>query len=315
MVALITGACGFVAKYLAEHLRDDGCRVIGIDQWGSCPVGLEYHQVDIQNVSALSALLGSHGISRVYHLAAVSYLPDADATPRRALETNIMGTVSLLDAVRAAASSARVLLVGSSKEYGSQVESDSLAETCPPGPSDFYGISKYAGEMIGAQYARQFAMDIRFTRSFNHTGPGQSPRFVCSEWAKQVAAIHLGISAPALRVGDLGNEIDFLDVRDVVSAYRSIIEKGQAGEVYNVCSGRAVSLEYVLDHLLRKASIPIEVVRTEAKLRAHKASPRLAGDNRKLRDTTGWSPQLPIEKTLDDLFDYWLDNLRTASSP
>jgi GDP-4-dehydro-6-deoxy-D-mannose reductase len=168
--------------------------------------------------------------------------------------------------------------------------------------------------MLGLQYWRQFGMDVRVSRSFNHTGPGQSHKFVCPDWARQVAEIALGRKEPVVHVGDLDAEIDFTDVRDVVRAYRAILEKGNPGEVYNVCSGRAVSLRFILDHLTSKIGCPVKIARAEQKLRAHRTSPRLVGSNAKLTAVTQWRPEIPIEKTLDDIYDYWLRELTTKSS-
>jgi GDP-4-dehydro-6-deoxy-D-mannose reductase len=313
-VSLITGACGFVAPHLVKRILAQGdASVIGIDQWPKCEIpSIEYHQIDLLDSSALAQLLSRAHVTRVFHLAGISYLPDADATPRRALETNIIGTVSVLDAVHNASPSARVLAVGSSKEYGSGIQGESLPETHAANPTDFYGISKFAAELLGQQYVRQYGMDVRFTRSFNHTGPGQSPRFVCSDWARQAALIALDKAAPSIQVGNIEHDIDFSDVRDVVDAYFLILEKGQAGEAYNVCSGRPVPLQLVLDRVCARAGVPIQVVKQEQRLRSHTASPRLAGDNAKLRRHTGWAPKIPLEQTLDEMFDHWVGALRSA---
>lgn len=310
MSILMTGAGGFVARHLAALLQKRGEHIIGVDQWASCPLqGIEYSQKDILDTASLATFLSERNISEVYHLAAVSFLPDADATPRRALETNILGTVSLLDAVRQACPSAKILLVGSSKEYGSGIDSVSISEDSVLRPTDFYGISKQAAEAIGRQYAVQFGLDVRFTRSFNHTGPGQSPRFVCSEWSKKIAEIELGLSEPTISVGNLDYQVDFTDVRDVVAAYALILQKGKKGEAYNVCSGTPHSLRTILDYLTTKTTTTVLIQQKSTKLRAHKASPRLAGNTRKLRLHTDWKPKIQLETTLDDLFCFWKSTL------
>ncbi|MBD3346297.1 MAG: NAD-dependent epimerase/dehydratase family protein [Chitinivibrionales bacterium] len=311
VVSVITGVTGFVGGYLAKSLLSHGHTVVGIDQWAQCPwPKVDYSQINILDNASMLHLLDRVRPDYIYHLAAISYLPDADATPGRALEINIMGTVSLLDAVRNSCPSARVLVVGSSKEYGSNAVSDLIAEQTPPAPTDFYGISKFSAEMIGIQYVRQFGLDIRFSRSFNHTGPGQSPRFVCSDWAKQIAEISETKGDSKIKVGDLEVEIDFSDVRDVVEAYYRICTKGKKGETYNVCRGDTVSLDYILTCLLGKTDKKITVEQSKQKLRSHKASPKIAGDNTKLRSHTGWKPGISIEKTLDDLYAYWLKSLK-----
>jgi len=314
MTSLITGITGFVGAHLIDLLRRHGQRVAGIDMWPSFSAdGVEYAPISILDTAALTRFFAHVKPARIYHLAGVSYLPDADATPRNALETNILGLVAILDAARSSCPQARVLVVGSSKEYGSGVASESIPEATHPQPTDFYGISKYAAELIGRQYVRQYAMDVRFSRSFNHTGPGQSPRFVCSDWARQVAAIELKLQKPEITVGDMRPHIDFSDVRDVSRAYRTILDKGEKGGMYNVCSGTPVSLEHVLGHLTAKCSRKVRIIGTAFKSRDHKASPRLAGDNGRLRKL-GWKPRFAIENTLDDLFAYWMRELAGRKS-
>ncbi|MBD3242375.1 MAG: NAD-dependent epimerase/dehydratase family protein, partial [Chitinivibrionales bacterium] len=289
-----------------EYLLAQGVRVFGGDmlpEWSHDKVG--YSTVDILDVAELTRLLKDAAPTQVYHLAGVSYPPDADASPRRSLDINIMGCVSLLDAVREACPQATALVVGSSKVYDDTVIDGPVSEDAPVAPRSFYGISKYAAEMIGGRFVSQMGLDVRFTRSFNHTGPGQSPRFVCSDWASQIAAMNTGQREPALRVGDTSVEIDFTDVRDVVRAYHAIVTAGTRGRVYNVCSGRTVPLRTVLDYLCAKSTEQVAVTTDESRMRGHATSRKLTGDSRRLREETGWEPRIPLEQTLDDLFAYW----------
>jgi GDP-4-dehydro-6-deoxy-D-mannose reductase len=312
--ALITGIGGFVGAYLTEHLHGLSYAVAGIDCGETCGLtGVAYHKLDILEAAGLTDLVASFAPKEVYHLAGISYLPDADASPMHAVRVNIMGTVSLLEAVRRSSPRARVLLVGSSKEYDNTIPHGPTSEDIRPKPTEFYGVSKFAAELLGLQYWRQFGMDVRISRSFNHTGPGQSPRFVCSDWARQIAEITLGRREPVVQVGNLDAEIDFTDVRDVVRAYRAILVKGGPGEVYNVCSGRAVSLRFILGYLTAKAGCPVKVASVEHKVRGHQTSPRLVGSSAKLSAVSQWRPEIPIEKTLDDIFDYWVHELTSKS--
>jgi GDP-4-dehydro-6-deoxy-D-mannose reductase len=309
--ALITGINGFAGHHLADLLSRRGRRVVGIGIEQVCSLAdVSYEMVDITDCDSVAGALGRIQPQEIYHLAGVSFPAEADRTPRPALEINITGTVSVIDAMKRFCPKARLLVVGSSKEYDINAEG-LVSENATPNPANFYGISKYATELIGLQYHRQYGLDIRFTRSFNHTGPGQSFLFVCSDWARQVAMADCGRSPAEIRVGDTGFEIDFSDVRDVVAAYVLIMEKGKSGQVYNVCSGRTQKLSAVLEYLIGKSTKKITVTSEEKKLREVKTYRKLAGDNSKLRRETGWEPSIPFEKTLDDLFDYWVRETAT----
>ncbi len=303
----ITGVAGFVGTHLCDLLLSQGRRVVGIDMHPSWHrENVEYVQTGVNDTHALTELLRAAAPVQVYHLAGMSFPPDADKSPTQALEVNIMGGVSLMEAVRDACPGATVLLVGSSKVYATQHVEGMLSEDSLVAPESFYGISKYAAELIGGQFIRQMGLDVRFTRSFNHTGPGQSPRFVCSDWARQAARISLGRQEPVVRVGDLSVALDFSDVRDVVAAYSAIVVSGRRGQVYNVSCGHSVALSTVLDHLKAKAGTAVRVETDEGRTRGHAAVPPVAGDNRRLREHTGWAPRYSLEQTLDDLFDYWV---------
>lgn len=311
--ALITGINGFVGRWLTEHLQHNGYHVYGFDRLEYCLLpGVIYHPLDILDTATTTKLLAKLQPDLIFHLAAISFLPDADISPKYSLDINITGTISLLDAVKNGAAQARILLVGSSKEYSDTINGSGVTEETPPVPTNFYGISKYAGELIGLQYARQFGLFIACTRSFNHTGPGQSPRFVCSEWAKQIAAIELGQVEPVLSVGDITTTIDFSDVRDVVVAYRLILEQGTQGTMYNVSSGKGYDLAWILSYLTAKSSKKITVKQASAKNRSHLTNRQMIGSNSKLRQDTGWAPAISLETSLDDLYNEWITTLQVA---
>lgn len=313
--AFITGITGFVGKYLAEHLTSQGWRVFGLDRWSTCHFpDITYFEGDILDTATLREMLSSIEPQSIFHLAGISFLPDADFSPRHALDINVMGTASILDAARQAYPASKLLLIGSSKQYGDMVVSDSITEEQPCHPTNFYGVSKYMAELVGLQYVRQYGLDVRFTRSFNHTGPGQSPHFVCSDWAKQVATITLKKSAPGIHVGDLSPTIDFTDVRDVVRAYAAILDNGKKGEAYNVCSNKGTGLETILSYLTKKCTTPITIEQDESRIRTNKTSIKITGDHSKLTRDTGWTPAIPIEKTLDDIFQYWITQLPQSSA-
>jgi GDP-4-dehydro-6-deoxy-D-mannose reductase len=311
--SLITGVNGFVGNYLASHLESHHRRIIGIDlQKESSLSSISYFQVDICDPDALRKVFEETQPDEIFHLAAISHPLQFTNDQFPSFQINMLGAVCLLDAMRNKCPRAKVLMVGSSKQYEIRNESIPITEQALCNPASFYGISKYFAEMIGRRYALNYNLDIRYTRSFNHTGPGQSPRFVCSDWARQIALIDSNGSLPQIFVGNINEVIDFSDVRDVVEAYRLIVEKGGKGEAYNVCSGRGVKLKYILDYLTSKNSTPVSVVVQKAKAEVHFNNKELIGDNRKVQEDTGWSPKITIEKTLDDLYEWWLAEIKDS---
>ena len=314
--AFITGINGFVGSYLAKHLSSGGWKVAGTDRAEQgAYADVEYFGADILDTGRLAAILAKIQPERVFHLAAVSIPVEADESPRLAMEVNVIGTVSLLDAVRRACPTARVLLVGSSKQYGEVSGPGAITEEAPCVPLDLYGISKFSAEMIGARYSAQFGLDVRFSRSFNHTGPGQPAGFVCSDWVKQTAAIELGLAPPRIMVGELEPELDFSDVADVVRAYDLILEKGRKGSVYNVCSGRSIALGDLLRLITSMTQKSIEVKQDPLRRRGHKTPQRVMGDRSLITRETGWVPEIPIERTMAALYRYWLKALADSTAP
>ena len=309
--SLITGINGFVGKHLAKVLMQKGRDVVGIDIQESSPMsGAAYFSVDICDNDAITGLLREIRPHEIYHLAGVASPSDFHSTPYGSFKINILGTVSLFDAMRALRSDAKLLSVGSSTEYKTLDLHNSLSETSPLEPTSFYGVSKYASEIIGQYYVRHHDLDIRFTRSFNHTGPGQAPKFVCSDWARQIANIEVNGALPQIHVGNIHVAIDFSDVRDVVEAYSLIMEKGKKGEVYNVCGRNKINLSYILEYLIKKSAAHITVLTEQNKVAAPNSTAEIIGANKKVCEQTGWSPKIPFEKTLDDLYDWWVEELR-----
>jgi GDP-4-dehydro-6-deoxy-D-mannose reductase len=304
--ALITGINGFVGRHLYTLLKNKGLAVVGLGIEQTCNlIDVPYEMVDITDCDSVAQAFGRLMPDDIYHLAAVSFPAEADRTPRSALEINITGTIAVIDAMKRFCPKGKLLVAGSAKEYDITAKNP-ITESSIPNPTNFYGISKYATELIGQQYCRQYGLDIRFTRSFNHTGPGQSHLFVCSDWARQLARVELGLAPPELHVGDSAVEIDFSDVRDVVNAYYLIMEKGASTQVYNVCSGKTTPLSFVLGYLVGKTTKSVAVITEEKKLSVVKTSQSITGDNSKVRQETGWNPVVPFEKTLDDLYNWWL---------
>jgi len=322
---LITGATGFVGRHLAVALAASEYSVSGTTyplpprEWEKSLVFL-----DLRSERDIYDAVKSAQPDWIFHLAAVSNVGQAWQHRRETMETNVMGTFYLLEAVKKFAAGARLLFVSSSEIYGAAAAAEAGAgtsaadpggESQPGAPAPFretdpfrlvdpYALSKFEGELLCGLYGRADGLDIVIARPFPHTGPGQSPDFVCSDWSRQVVRSERGAQPPVVSVGNLEIERDFTDVRDVVNAYVLLMKKGARGQVYNVCRGEAVSLKRILDILLSLSAKSITVRQDPEKTRRIDIR-RLAGDNRKLRAATGWEPGIPLEKTLAELLDYW----------
>ena len=301
---LVTGAAGFVGRHLLAALRDDGNPSSELTAWRRA-------DVDLLDNDALTDAIAALRPTRVYHLAAAA--SDADSWRARAvtLRTNVMGTENLLTALRANAPGARVLIPGSALVY--RPKATALCEDDPVGPLSPYGLSKLAQEML-AQRAGANRLEIVLTRSFTHIGPGQRTAYAASSFANQIARIEAGRIDPVIDVGSLDARRDILDVRDVVAAYRSLMNRGTSGTVYNVSSGAAHPMRAVLDRLLALARGPIAVRTDPARFRPSDY-PLLLGDNARLRDATGWRPGFALNDALAHLLDYWRAEVQRAQVP
>ena len=292
MKALITGAGGFVGPYLRSHLASCGDEVVGTDA-----------EVDITDAEGLRASFTSAAPDVVYHLAAASHVGTSWSAPVDVLRVNAEGTLNvLLAAIEAGVS--RVLVVGSAEQYG-KVTPDLLpvSETTPMRPVSPYGASKAAAEMVASHAFHGRGLEVVCVRAFNHLGPGQSDALVASTIARQVAEAERA-GGGVVRTGDLSPRRDFTDVRDVVRAYRLLVERGAPGEAYNVCSGRAVAIQDIADALAGRATVDVRFELDPERLRPVDV-PEVCGDNTKLRDATGWSPGVALDQTLGDVLDWW----------
>ncbi|HET9095533.1 MAG TPA: GDP-mannose 4,6-dehydratase [Candidatus Baltobacteraceae bacterium] len=302
MRALVTGASGFVGRYLVERLRADETEVFAA---GGPHDGDSHFPIDLLDTDTLHAAFDLAQPAVVFHLAAQAFVPRAIEAPAETYETNVIGTANVLAALRAwrdrGKREVRLVFVSSAEVYGVQPpQAMPLLESCAPNPSNPYAASKAAAEVLVLGEVRSFGVDAVITRAFNHIGPGQSDRFVIPAFAAQLAAIARG-GEPVLHVGNLQPRRDFLDVRDVVDAYASLARDGKSGEIYNVCSGSAISVQEILGELIRIAHVPVEVREDPARMRPSDV-PVLYGSNRKLRDSTGWSPRIALRQTLQDVY-------------
>jgi len=316
---LVTGAGGFVGGHLLEFLRAahpelavSGC--VRPHGGASLPAGAtRLIEADLDDAAATEALIDEVQPDRVVHLAGQSSVHQSWADPGATLRTNLLGVVHLLDGLRRLGRPARVLVVGSSEEYGVVSRAQlPVGEAAPLRPNSPYAVSKVAQGLLALQYSEPGRLEVVLTRTFPHTGPGRGEAFAESSFARQLAEIAAGRRPPVLRVGNLDAERDFTDVRDVVRAYWELIERGVLGQVYNVCSGRGVTIGGVLERLIRLAGVKVEVSQDAARLRPSDI-PAIVGDPGRLQAATGWQPEIPLERTLRDLFGYWCE--RVAAQP
>ncbi|HXN09330.1 MAG TPA: GDP-mannose 4,6-dehydratase [Candidatus Acidoferrales bacterium] len=314
MRAFVTGADGFVGQWLLHKLLGDGSSVSGMIRAAKpalttltpeLAARAQWRQCELSNAAGMRELLRDAKPSAVFHLAAQSSVPASNEDPRATLETNVLGTVRLLEAVRESAPEATVVVVGSAEAYGS-VTADQLPlrESAPLRPRNPYAASKAAAEVVALQYSLSGWVRVIVTRSFNHTGPGQSSAFAAAAFAKQIAGFKKGDHAAEIRVGNLTPRRDISDVRDVVNAYVLLAQRGVAGTVYNVCSGRDYSMREIVDELGRISGMQLNLREDPALLRPVE-TPVLRGDASRIRSDTGWSATTPIQTTLTDLLGYY----------
>ena len=240
----------------------------------------------------------------VFHLAGIAFVPRAAADPGRALVVNVLGTQNVLAAVQRETPKARVVVVGSADVYGAAAANGApIVETCALRPVSTYGLSKAAADMAAFHQWWETDLAVIRARAFNHTGPGQSADFVCSDFARQMVRIERGQVPPVLRVGNLGSARDFSDVRDVVRGYLVLMERGEPGEAYNICRGEAVTIGEIVEHLRGEVRVPFELVEEPTRVRRREIA-RVVGDATRAR-ALGWVPKIPLRQTLRDLLDHW----------
>ncbi len=311
MRALVTGASGFVGRYLIEALRRDGIEVFACG--GPHDASEEYFPIDLTDSATLTAALDAARPTVIFHLAAQAFVPESLASPMATYEINAIGTARLAQAVRACDRAPRIVFASSAEVYGARNESDyPLSETIDLRPANPYGASKAAAEAMLLGECASFGTDVVIARAFNHIGPGQNERFVVASLAAQLARIAAG-GPPQLLVGNLNTARDFLDVRDVVAAYATLAREGERGEVYNVCSGGAVTIRDLLRELIAIARVPVEVREDPNRVRSGEI-PLSVGSYEKLRAATGWTRQIPLPRSLRDTFEASQLALRRSTS-
>lgn len=317
---LITGVSGFVGRHLAAAVMGAGdAQVYGTilspeDVTAENPLpGVELIECHMEDPVCIADAVRRASPSVVYHLAAQSSVPRSLTDPRGTFETNVMGTVHLLEALRTVETLSALVLVSSAEVYGSLPEASlPVTEDAALDPCNPYACSKACADMIGAQYFQTFGLPVIRVRPFNHIGPGQSPAFAASSFARQIAEIEAGLRPPRIMVGNLDARRDFTDVRDIVRAYVLAADRCTPGEVYNICTGKAAGMREVLDGLLALTPIGVEVVPDPDRMRPSD-TPVTLGDCSKFSEVTGWRPEIPMDTTLRDLLDYWREQVESGA--
>lgn len=323
MKVLITGVTGFAGSHLADYILAEHAdvEVYGILRWRSRRENIQHIEdhiklieCDLRDPSSTKDVIDQIRPEKIFHLAAQSFVPTSWNAPAESLSTNILGQLNIFEACRSLGINPWIQLACSSEEYG-LVHPDEvpIKETNPLRPLSPYAVSKVGQDYLGYQYAQSYKMNIVRTRGFNHTGPRRGDVFVDSNFACQIVKIEKGIAEPVIWVGNLDAIRDFTDVRDMVRGYWLATEKCEPGEVYNICSGRAIRIRDLLDLLLSMAKVKVDVKVDAKRLRPSDVLV-LEGDYAKFHKATGWEPRYKLEQTLADLVAYWRQRLNAAGA-
>ena len=292
MPVLVTGAAGFAGSYLVERLRHSGTEVVG---WSR-------QDVDLLDRDTVRARIRELAPAAIYHCAGAPHVAHSWTDAAHPLRSNVLATHYLLDAVRRSGAAPRVLVTGSAAVY--RASPAPIAEDSALEPSSPYGLSKLAQEQLCVRALAEDGVEVVLTRSFNHTGPRQMPSFAAPTLARQMALIEAGRAEPVIHLGNLDAKRDITDVRDTVRAYELLMDRGRVGVPYNVCSGTAYAIREILDGLRARVRVPVQVEVDLWRLRPNDA-PVLVGSPARLRAETEWAPEIPFDRMLDDLLEYW----------
>jgi GDP-4-dehydro-6-deoxy-D-mannose reductase len=309
---LVTGAAGFAGSHLLDLLTNDGAEIVAWHRPGRVPPRQVPHTtwdaVDLLDRRMVAEAIRRRPPAAVYHFAAEAHVMRAWDATTATLATNVRGTHFLFEALREAALAVPVLVPSSAMVY--KAANEPLTEDQPLLPSSPYGVSKLAQELLAVRAGHDGA-GTRIARSFNHVGPGQDPLFAASGFAKQIAEIETGGRDSEIVVGNLDAKREITDVRDTVRAYRTILERGRPGRPYNVCSGHAIPIGDVVEQLVAKSRVRVRIRVDPARFRPNDL-PLVEGDPARIREELGWTPQIPLQQTLDDLLEYWRAQINRA---
>lgn len=317
MKVLITGITGFAGSHLAEYaLEQPGVKLYGtfrkrsrLENINHLLTRINLVECDLRDPFSVRETIANVRPDRIFHLAAQSFVPTSWNAPEETLTTNVIGELNLFESIRHEKLSARIQIACSSEEYGMVYpEETPITEDNTLRPLSPYGVSKVAQDLLAYQYHASYGLDTVRTRAFNHTGPRRGEMFATSNFARQLAEIELSLREPVIKVGNLEARRDFTDVRDMVRGYWLALEKGLPGEVYVLASGKEYSIGQVLDTLLSMSRASVKVEHDLSRQRPSDV-PLLLGSAEKMKKHTGWGTQIPFEKTLHDLLDYWRETL------
>jgi GDP-4-dehydro-6-deoxy-D-mannose reductase len=320
MRVFITGITGPVGSALAEYmLTVPGVEVHALKRWRSDTRAIDHvkgrlilHEGDIEDAFSVEKAVLRARPDRVYHLAAQSYPSESWDAPITTFRVNVEGTINVLEAVRRHRPEARVHVAGTSAQYGwVDAEETPIPETHRMRPASPYGVSKVAAELTALQYHDSYGLHTVVTRSFNHVGPYQGDRCSIQTFCKQMAAIEAGLMEPKIKVGNLETRRDFSHTTDVARALWLLLEHGEAGEVYNLCSGEATRIGDIVDLVREEGTVPTEVEIDPSRIRPTD-EPILMGDNSKLKAATGWEPAISIEEIVAEIVAYWRGRTRES---
>ncbi len=310
---LVTGAAGFAGSHALDLLAHEHAEIIGWARPGTSvpqsPPGVTWRLVDVTNTADVDRAIAQDRPDVVLHLAGDAQSNRSAAQVGNTLLVNVYGTSNVLSAIGRHARQARVIVAGSALVYAAS--SEPLTESSPVRPAGAYAVSKLAQEMVALGAAEHDGLDVIVARAFNHIGPRQSPAFVASSLAKQIALIETGRLEPTLSVGNLDPRRDLTDVRDMVRAYRALVSGGTRGLAYNVCRGEALSVRDLIDALVARARVPVTIVVDPERVRKVDI-PLVLGSHARLTRDTGWQPEVPFARTLDDLLTYWREQVRPS---
>lgn len=317
MRALITGVCGFAGSHLADYLlTHTDLEVYGTDiVSGGANIAhirddLELIVGDMSDAEVASEILSKANADYVFHLAAQAFVPLSWSNPWQTMENNIRSQLNILQILVDSGARPKVLVVGSADEYGMILPDElPVTEDTPLRPYSPYAVSKIAQDMLGYQYFVSHGLPIVRVRPFNHIGTRQSPAFVTSDFAKQIAEIEDGRREPRLLVGNLEAKRDFTDVRDMVRGYYLALERGEDGEVYNLGAERAYSIREALEALLEMSEAQIDVVQDPSRMRPSDV-PVVVSDCSKFRQRTGWRATVNLRESLREILDYWRERVK-----